>query len=124
MLKKNFETDVGNDNEPILNYISKLKSHPGIKVIKCRKKEEQIFNFNYVSYEEVLNKIRKLQTAKTLQQNDIPTKILKENSEVFARHFHESIVFFIENSIFPSENPVFKVVTLAFKKKSKTSKGN
>ena len=58
-----------------------------------------------------------------LEQNYIPTKILKENSEVFARHFHESIIFF-ENSIFPSENPVLKVVTSAFKKKSKTSKGN
>ena len=123
MLKKNSETDVGNDNEPILNYISKLKSHPGIKVIKCRKKEEQTFNFNCVSFEEVLNKIRKLQAAKMLEQNYIPTKILKENSEVFARHFHESIIFF-ENSIFPSENPVLKVVTSAFKKKSKTSKGN
>ena len=75
MLKKNSETDVGNDNEPILNYISKLKSHPGIKVIKCRKKEEQTFNFNYVSYEEVLNKVTKLHTPKTIQQNDIPTKI-------------------------------------------------
>ena len=46
------------------------------------KKEEQTFTLSYVSYEEVLNEIRKLQTTKTTQQNDIPTKILKENSEV------------------------------------------
>ena len=75
MLKKNFETVVGNDNEPILNYISKFKNHLGIKAIKCRKKEEQTFHFNYVSYGEVLNKVTKLHTAKTIQQNDIPTKI-------------------------------------------------
>ena len=80
--KENYETDVGNDNKPILNYINKFKNHPSIKVIKSRKKEEQTFTFNYVSYEEVLNEIRKLQTTKTTQQNDIPTKILKENSEV------------------------------------------
>ena len=58
--KENYKTDAGNDNKPILNYINKSKNHPSIKVIKSRKKEEQTFTFNYVSYEEVLNKIRKL----------------------------------------------------------------
>ena len=53
--KENYETDVGNDNEPILNYTNNFKNHPSIKVIKSRKKEEQTFAFSYVSYEEVLN---------------------------------------------------------------------
>ena len=57
------------------------------------------------------------------QQNDIPTKILKENSEAFARYFHKNINFCIENSIFPSDLKVADVI-LAFKKKSKTSKDN
>ena len=30
--KENYETDVGNANEPILNYINKFKNHPSIKV--------------------------------------------------------------------------------------------
>ena len=101
--KENYETDVGNDNEPILNYISKFKNHPSIKVIKSRKKEEQTFTFSYVSYEEVLNEIRKLQTTETMQQNDISTKTLKENSEVFFRYFHKNINFCTENSNFPSD---------------------
>ena len=121
--KENYKTDVGNDNEPILNYINKFKNHPSIKVIKSRKKEEQTFTFSYVSYEEVLNEIRKLQTKKTTQQNDIPTKILKKNSEVFAGYFQKNINFCIENSIFPSDLKVADV-TPAFKKKSKTSKDN
>ena len=58
--KVNYKTDVGNDNEPILNSINKFKNHPSIKIIKSRKKQEQTFTFNYVSYEEVLNEIRKL----------------------------------------------------------------
>ena len=62
--KENYKTDVGNDNEPILNYINKFKNHPSIKVIKSKKKEEQTFTFSYVSYEDVLNEIRKLQTTK------------------------------------------------------------
>ena len=111
--KEFYKTDLGNDNEPILNYINKFKNHPSIKVIKSRKKEEQTFTFNYVSYEEVLNEIRKLQTATTIQQNDIPTKILKNKSEVFPRYFHENIHFCIENSIFPSDLKVVDVTQLS-----------
>ena len=65
--KENYETDVGNHNETILNYINKFKNNPSIKVIKSRKKEEQTFTFSYVSYEKVLNEIKKLQTTKTTQ---------------------------------------------------------
>ena len=121
--KQNCETDVGNDNKLILNYINNFKNHPSIKVITPRKKEEQTFTFNYVSCEEVLNEIRKLQTATTVQQNDIPTKILIKNSEVFARYFHKNIYFCIENSIFPPDIKVADVIS-AFKKRSKTSKVN
>ena len=88
--------------------------------IKSRKKEKQIFFLNYVSYKEVLNEIRKLQTATIQQQDGIPTKILKENSKVFARYFHENIKICFENSIFLSDLKVADV-TPAFKKKSKTS---
>ena len=121
--KENYETDVGNDDEPILNYINKFKNHSSIKPIKSRKKEEQTFTFNYVSFEEVLDEIRKLETATTTQQNDAPTKILKENTEVFAKDLHKNIDFCIENSIFPSDLKVADV-TPAFRKKSKTSKDN
>ena len=121
--KENYETDIGIDNETILNCINKFKNHPSIKVIKSRKKEEQTFTSNYVSHEQFFNETRKLQTTKMTQQNDIPTKILKENSELFARYFHKNVDFCIENSIFPSDLRVVDV-TPAFKKKSKTSKDN
>ena len=88
--KENYETDVGNDNEPILNYINKFKNNASIRVIQSRKIEEQTFTFNYISYEEVLNDIRTLQTATKIQQNDIPTKILKKNAEIFVRYFHKN----------------------------------
>ena len=57
------------------------------------------------------------------KQNDIPRKVLKENSKVFVRYFHKNIIFCTENSIFPSDLKVADV-TPAFKKKSKTSKDN
>ena len=96
-MKENHEADKENDIEPTLNYINKFKNHPSIKVTKSRKKEEQTFTFNYVSYEEVHKKFRKLQTVTTIQKNDILTKTLKENSEVFARYFHGKMNFYIDN---------------------------
>ena len=114
--KENYETNVGNYKESVLNYINKFNNRPSIKVTKSRKKEEQTFTFNYVSYEEVLNKIRKLQTATRIQQNDITTKILQKNSEVFARYFRENMNICIQNSIFMSDLKV-AYVTPAFEKK-------
>ena len=82
-------------NEFFVNIVPTLKISPKecYETDVGRKKEEQTFTFNYVSYEEILNEIRKLQTATTTQQNDIPTKILKKNSEVFARYSHKNINF-------------------------------
>ena len=59
----------------------------------------------------------------TIKQNDIPTKILEENSGPFARYFHKNIIFCIENSIFSSDLHVVNV-TPTFKKKSNISKDN
>ena len=88
-----------------------------------KKKEEQTFTFNHVSYEEIINKIRKLETATTIQKNDILTKIVNEYSEVLAGYLHKNISFCTENSIFLSDLKVADV-TPAFKKKSKTLKDN
>ena len=38
--KENYETNVRNDIEPILNYINRFKNHLSIKVIKSRQKEQ------------------------------------------------------------------------------------
>ena len=40
--KENYKTDVGNDNQPILNCINKFKNHPSIKVIKSRKNRSKL----------------------------------------------------------------------------------
>ena len=41
--KENYETDVRNDQEPILNYINKFKNHPSTKVIKSKKRANFYF---------------------------------------------------------------------------------
>lgn len=78
-------------------------------IVNQKKKRIQIFLFT--------------QNAETTQQNDILTKVLNKNSEVFDRYFEENINFGIENSVFP---PDLKIATVApiFKKKTNTSKDN
>ena len=62
-----------------------LKTIRASKLENLGKKKSRLFLLiNYVSYQKVLNEIRKLQTATTVQQNDILTKILREHAEVFA----------------------------------------
>ena len=40
-----------------------------------------------VIYDDILKKTNKLDTTKACQQSDIPTKILKQNSDYFAGYF-------------------------------------
>ena len=81
------------------------------------------FSFSLVQFDDILKKVRNLYTVKPSKQTDIPTKILKHNSEYFAEYFYDNINYCIENSNFPSDLKSADV-TQAYKKKSKTSKDN
>ena len=124
--KANYEVEVGKHNEPILNSINKFRNHPSIKLIKSEKKGKLLLPIMLLMKKFLIKsstcKTYKLQKNPT-QQNDVPTKILKENSEVFSQYFHENITFYIENLVFPSDLKLANVSS-AFKKKPKTSKGN
>ena len=92
-------------------------------MIKNKKKNDQSFSFGPVTYDDVLKKVNTLDTAKASQQSDIPTKILKQNSDYFAEYFYENINQCISKSIFPSDLKLADV-TPVYKKKSKNSKDN
>ena len=73
-------------------------------MIKNKKKIDQSFSFGPVTYDDVLKKVNTLDTGKASQQSDIPTKILKQQSDYFAEYFYENVNQCISKSIFPSEN--------------------
>ena len=80
------------------------------------------FSFCSVFYDEVLKQIKNLGTKKTIQQNDIPTKLLKQIPISFQKSSVKTPTkrienVSIENSKFPSD---FKLegVTHLFKKNS------
>ena len=79
--------------------------------------------FGPVTYDDVLKKVNTLDTAKASHHFDIPTEILKQNSDYFAEYFYENINQYILKSIFPSDLKLADE-TLVYKKKSKNSKGN
>ena len=122
-------TDHGYDNDfiatddQVANAVNKFRNHSSIIMIKNKKKNDQSFSFGPVTYDDVLKKVNTLDTAKASQQSDIPTKILKQNSDYFAEYFYENINQCISKSIFPSDLKLADV-TPVYKKKSKNSKDN
>ena len=99
----------------VQNAISKYRNHPSVLIIKEKNNMSGKFSFSLVQYDDILKKVRNLDTAKASKQTDIPTKILKHNSEYFAEYFYDNINYCTENSNFPS---VLKSadVTPAYKK--------
>ena len=86
-------------------------------MIKSKRKIDQCFSFGPVIYDDILKKINNLDTAKASQQSDIPTNILKQNSDYFAEYFCRNINQCIFKSMFPPDLKLADV-TPVYKKKS------
>ena len=116
-------TDHGYDNDfiatddQVTNAVNKFRNHSSIIMIKNKKVADQSFSFGPVTYDNVLKIVNTLDTAKASQQSDIPTKILKQNSDYFAEYFYDNINQCISKSIFPSDLKLADV-TPVYKKKS------
>ena len=66
-------------NDPFFRAIMKY-----VLTILDKYKNNSIFNFSHVTKEEVLKEISNLDTTKSSQDTDIPTKVIKQNSGIFA----------------------------------------
>ena len=75
-----------NINDPVLKAIAKFKNHPSIKAIEKISKPDNLFNFSNVDKEEVFKDIISLDASKASQDTDVPTKVIKENANIFS-HF-------------------------------------
>ena len=82
-----------------------------------------MLSFGPVTYDDILKKTNNLNTAKTSQQSDIPTKILKQNSDFFTEYVCGNTNQCILTTMFP---PDLKLADLTpvYKKKSKNLKDN
>ena len=70
--------------DKISNTIEKFKNHPSIQKIKEKVNVEAKFHFTDVSESTVKKKINTLNKKKPTTYNNIPTKILVENSDIIS----------------------------------------
>ena len=68
--------------DPIARSIEQFKNHPSIVAIKS-KSANKYFKFNSISKAEIEKGILNLDSSKACQDSDIPTKVIKSNSDIF-----------------------------------------
>ena len=75
---------INNVRDPTLRDILKYKDHPSILAIQNNCKNEIKFAFEEMDLVSTEKEIHNLKINKASQSSDIPTKIIKENVDVFA----------------------------------------
>ena len=80
---------------PTLKATVKWRNHPSILTITSEHENTPKVFFNFVLKEHVLEEIQMLDSSKAIQESDIPVKLIKENSDLFAeiiwKYFNESL---------------------------------
>ena len=66
-----------------LKAIFKCKMHPSILANRTKHDRNCVFSFREASFKEIETEIRLLKLIEISQYLDIPTKIVKENSDIF-----------------------------------------
>ena len=72
-----------NSEDPLENLVAKYKNHPSIRAI-LDESPDTSFSLKTVSKKDIEKEILNLNIAKASQDSDIPTKIIKKNSDVFS----------------------------------------
>ena len=76
-----------NINDPLLKAIVRYRNHPSIVAIKKFCNSKSHFSFKNVQKEEIITELNNLNIIKATLNTDIPTKIIKENSDILWK-FH------------------------------------
>ena len=90
-------------NDPVPNAIEKFFHHTSALKIKEARDSTDCFSFKLVSIEDICKEIRALDASKATQSDDIPTKIIKNNSDIFSKIFQANLNNAIETSTFPEQ---------------------
>ena len=110
-----------NINDPVIKSSVKYRNHPSILKIGevCNRKKCSFFSFWHADEEEILS----LDSTKVSQYTDIPTKVIKDNADIFSDFLLSGFNNSIKTSIFPSSLKQ-AIITPVFKKGDKNSKEN
>ena len=84
----------------------------------CNRKQCSLFSFSHVDKKQILKEILNLDSTKTSQDTDIPTKSIKDNADIFSDFLLSGFNDSITTPIFPSSLKQ-TIITPVFKKKEK-----
>ena len=110
-------------DDPVLNAIEKCFHHAIVLKIKKARDSSDCFSFKLVTIEDICKEILALDASKATQSNDMSTKIIKNNSDIFSKFFQANLNNTIVRSTFP-EQLKYADVKPVFKKDSRTDKKN
>ena len=85
-----------------LKSYSQIQKNPSVLAIITKCNNNGVFSFREVSLKEIKTQISLLKLNKASKYSDIPTKIIKKNSDIFSNFIYESISNSKKSSIFPS----------------------
>ena len=103
-----------NETVTIRKAIKKYQNHPGIKVIRENIDTNKNFSVDLINPECIGKIINNLDTSKATQQGHIPTKIIKDNKDIFSYSISASFNNAVNKGVFPDElkhadiKPIYK----------------
>ena len=109
-------------NNPLSIATKLFDQHPSIINIKKRK-FDSVLNFKKTSSTEVEKVINNLSIVKACQKDDIPTKVIKMNKDIFAGFIAKEFNDCVDKGVFP-DYLKHADVTPIHKKKDKNDKTN
>ena len=92
-----------NISDRVSKAIVKYITHPSIIAIKENCISKSNCSFSFVEKGDILKEIKMLQSNKSTRNTDIPTKLIKDNGDIFAEFIFISLKKWIEQSVFPSK---------------------
>ena len=110
------------NTDSLSTIIETFEKCPSILKIKKRKLDS-VFSFRKTTQEDVSKVIRDLNTKKSCQASDIPTKIIKLNSDIFSNLIYKHFNYCIDEGEFPNDLKHADIVPV-YKKNNKCEKEN
>ena len=90
-------------NDPTVNIIEWYKTRPSIRLIKeLATRLDNRFFFEKITFEDIHNEIRKLDSMKTSHDTDIPLNIIKKNVDIFGNFLYFNYDKAVSNCEFPT----------------------
>ena len=95
-----------------------------LSILKIKKRKlDSVFSFRTTTQEEASKVIRDLNTKKSCQTSDIPTKIIKLNSDIFSNLIYKHFNYCIDKCEFPNDLKHADIVPV-YKQNNKCEKEN